>query len=74
VTRDRRPVLSRSSVATDEETLAFIESRRLMGKGIGWVDAQLLAAVMLTEGGRLWTRDRRLAALAAQLQAGFAGA
>lgn len=38
-----------------------------MGRGIGYVDAHLLAAVALTEGAGLWTRDRRLQALAATL-------
>ncbi|MGI8722360.1 MAG: hypothetical protein ACR2JG_09060 [Geodermatophilaceae bacterium] len=36
------------------------------GLGIGYVDAHMLAATMLTTGARLWTRDKRLAAIAAQ--------
>ena len=55
------------SVATDDETLLFIEERRLMGRGIGYIDAHLLAAVTLTDGARLWTRDKRLAAVAREL-------
>ncbi len=51
-------------VATDEETLHFIETHRLMGKGIGYIDAHLLASVALTEGARLWTLDKRLAPFA----------
>jgi len=35
--------------------------------GIGYVDAHLLAAARLTAGSKLWTRDRRLQAVAAQL-------
>ena len=54
-------------VATDAETLLFIEKRALMGRGIGYIDAHLLASVTLTENARLWTRDKRLAAVAAQL-------
>lgn len=46
--------------ATDHEVLDFIESNRLYGQGIGYVDAHLLAAVRLTPGTRLWTRDKRL--------------
>lgn len=65
--------LPSSLVATDEETLAFIESQRLMGKGIGYIDAHLLAAVKLTERATLWTRDRALATVAAQLRIAFAG-
>ena len=59
-------------VATDEEALHFIEHHRLMGKGIGYIDAHLLASVMLTDGATLWTRDKRLAAIAAQLRIDFA--
>ncbi len=51
-------------VATDGETLHFIERRRLMGKGIGYIDAHLLASVALTEDARLWSLDKRLASLA----------
>ena len=40
--------------------------RHLFGLGIGYVDAHLLAATMLTTGAKLWTRDKRLAATAAQ--------
>jgi len=61
-------------VATDEEVLLFIENHRLMGKGIGYVDAHLLASTTLTDGAQLWTRDRRLGALAAQLQIGSGSA
>jgi len=60
--------------ASDAETLFFIERRRLMGKGIGWVDAHLLASVALGGTQGLWTRDQRLQraadelGLAAQIQ------
>jgi predicted nucleic acid-binding protein len=55
-------------VATDEETLHFIESHHLMGKGTGYIDAHLLASVTLTDCAQLWTRDKRLAAIAAELK------
>lgn len=64
--RKRREVLEllaalpAATVATDEETLHFIEERRLMGKGIGYIDAHLLASVALTEDARLWTLDKAL--------------
>jgi len=57
-------------VAADAEVLAFIERRGLMGRGIGYVDAHLLAAAALAGDARLWTLDRRLAALAAELGLG----
>ncbi len=52
--------LPQAMVATDDETLRFIETRRIFGKGIGYIDAHLLASVALTEGSRLWTLDRKL--------------
>lgn len=53
--------------ASDLEVMEFIERRRLMGKGIGFVDAHLLAAVMLAPGARLWSRDKRLRQIAHSL-------
>ena len=53
--------------ASHKETLFLIESRNLMGKGIGFVDAHLLAASLLNDGVRFWTRDKRLAQLAGDL-------
>lgn len=41
-----------------------IEAHRLHGVGIGYVDAQLLAATRLTPEARLWTRGKHLAAVA----------
>ncbi len=59
--------LPRVSVATDAEVLHFIEHSALSGRGVGYVDVHLLAAVRLTPGAMLWTSDRRLSAVAAQL-------
>jgi len=59
--------LPQATVATDEEVLHFIDRRALFGLGVGYVDAHLLAAVRLTAGAKLWTRDRRLQAVATQL-------
>lgn len=58
-------------VAKEEEVLYFIERHRLMGQGIGYIDAHLLAATALTEGARLWTRDKRLADLAHDLELAY---
>jgi predicted nucleic acid-binding protein len=59
--------LPQATVATDEEVLHLIDRRTLFGLGIGYADAHLLAAVRLTAGAKLWTRDRRLQAVATQL-------
>jgi len=54
-------------VATDDEALRYIDFHQLMGRGIGYVDVHLLASAALAEGMRLWTRDRRLGEVAAEL-------
>ncbi|GGK30229.1 type II toxin-antitoxin system VapC family toxin [Salinarimonas ramus] len=54
-------------VAGDTEIIPFIERSRLFGRGIGFVDAHLLAGVCLTPGAKLWTRDKRLARAASDL-------
>jgi len=59
--------LPQAVVATDGEVLSLIDRRTLFGRGIGYVDAHLLAAARLTAGSKLWTHDRRLQAVAAQL-------
>jgi predicted nucleic acid-binding protein len=59
--------LPQATVATDEEVISLIGRQTLFGRGIGYVDAHLLAAAQLTSGTKLWTHDRRLQAIAAQL-------
>jgi hypothetical protein len=62
------------AVADVDEVLAFIEHRNLHGKGIGYVDAHLLASVALTPGAQLWTRDKSLLRSAETLGCEFADA
>jgi len=59
--------LPQATAASDPEVLYFIDRHRLMGRGIGYVDAHLLAALVLNPPARLWTRDRRLGTIAGQL-------
>lgn len=59
--------LPQANVATDEEVLRFIAHHALFGIGIGYIDAHLLAAVRLSPGALLWTRDKRLLAASARL-------
>ena len=59
--------LPQATVATPAEVLTLIERHELHGEGIGYVDAQLLAATMLTPDATLWTTDRRLAAVTSRL-------
>lgn len=59
--------LPAATVANPDEVLTFIDRHALHGKGIGYVDAHLLASVALTPGSTLWTRDARLRRLAESL-------
>ena len=63
--------LPAAPTATDPEVLGLIERRALMGRGIGYIDVHLLASAALADIGRIWTRDRRLAAVAAELELAF---
>jgi len=58
--------LPSAGMASHEEVLALVEGRHLTGRGLGWIDAHLLGAVLL-RGLRLWTLDRRLDAAAADV-------
>ena len=53
-------------LSTDKEVLFFIDQHELMGRGIGYVDVHLLASARLG-GTLLWTRDKRLHAVAAEM-------
>ncbi len=60
-------LMPQSVVASHRELLHFIDRHELFGLGIGYVDAHLLAAVRLTPGATLWTRDKRLSGAADRL-------
>lgn len=48
------------------EVLTLVDSERLSGRGLGWIDVHLLASAVLS-GTRLWTLDKRLAGQAKKL-------
>jgi predicted nucleic acid-binding protein len=56
------------TVATDREVRHFIQQRNLMARGVGYLDMHLLASVQLHGQARLWTRDKRLAAISRDMQ------
>jgi hypothetical protein len=58
--------LPQARVAEQEEVLHLLEARNLHGRGLGWVDAHLLAATLLT-GCSIWTLDKPLRRAAAAL-------
>jgi predicted nucleic acid-binding protein len=59
--------LPMSLFVEQNELLQFIENHNLMGKGLGYVDVQLLASAVLT-GIPLWTLDKKLGKFAKALQ------
>lgn len=56
---------------SDGEICAKIESLRLMGRGISFIDAHLLCSVLARRDTLLWTRDRRLREVAIDLAVAF---
>ncbi len=62
--------LPQATVAATDEVLTLVEGHQLYGLGIGYVDAQLLAATLLSPDAQLWTEDRRLASVASRLGCG----
>ena len=76
--RDRRAVihdlsnLPKALVAEDDEVLRFVEDLAIYSRGIGYVDAHLLASTKLTPEATLWTRDSRFRAVAYELGLAFA--
>jgi predicted nucleic acid-binding protein len=65
-------VLPSVPVVESEEYLEFVDARKLMGKGLSFIDIHLLASAVLG-GVPIWTADRRLAAIARVLGVGFGG-
>jgi len=58
--------LPATPVIEQDEYLEFVATRKLMGKGLGFVDIHILASAVLS-GIPLWTGDKRLAKSAADL-------
>jgi hypothetical protein len=58
--------MHQAPVVSHAEVVAFVRDRRLHGRGIGWIDAQLLASALVGRV-RLWTIDPALATIAKEL-------
>lgn len=56
--------LPRAPLVSESELLGFIRARSLHGRGVGYVDAQLLASTALLPGSTLWSVDKGLRAAA----------
>jgi predicted nucleic acid-binding protein len=53
-------LLPQVRVAQLREVRLTIEARRLYNRGIGLIDAHLIASVIINPSTLLWTRDKRL--------------
>jgi predicted nucleic acid-binding protein len=62
-------LLPAAIVVPHDEVLAMVRRRRLARRGIGWVDAHLIASA-LASGGELWSVDGDLSAAALDLGVG----
>jgi predicted nucleic acid-binding protein len=62
--------LPTATQATTAEVLKLIEDRKLWGRGLGWIDAHLLASALISHCA-FWTLDKRLAEAARDLRLNF---
>lgn len=75
--KDRRVIirdlanLPRARIAGDDEVLTLVERFAIHSRGIGYVDAHLLASTRLTPEATLWTRDSRCRTIAEELGIAF---
>ena len=53
-------LISRLPSVSFEEYWRFVKEKRIAGKGIGYVDTNLLAS-SIKNGARIWTLDKKLA-------------
>jgi predicted nucleic acid-binding protein len=58
--------MHRAPSVAHEEVVELVRSRRLGGRAIGWIDAQLLASALVA-GSRLWTAVAALQGIAVDL-------
>ncbi len=63
-------LIQRVSPVPHAEVVAFVRRQKLHGRGIGWIDAHLLASALVADVP-LWTADERLARLAGELGADY---
>lgn len=63
--------LPHAPTASIDEIRLVIAERALFSRGVGLVDVGLLAGCLLAPGSRLWTKDKRLGAVAGELSLAF---
>jgi predicted nucleic acid-binding protein len=65
-------LMLQATTLANEEVAEFVRHRHIHGRGIGWIDAHLLASA-ITAHGALWTADRQLATVASDLGVAYSG-
>ncbi|WP_210603806.1 type II toxin-antitoxin system VapC family toxin [Brevibacterium oceani] len=63
--------LFRFPVLAHDELMSFIAMRSLWGRGLSAADVHLLGSVLVIDGARLWTRDKRLLRAAEEVGCAF---
>ena len=66
-------LMHRVSTVPHRDVVLFVRAHKLHGRGIGWIDAHLLASALVARVP-LWTADEGLAGLANELGAGYSPA
>jgi predicted nucleic acid-binding protein len=64
--------LPHAEIAAHEEVLELVERRSLMGTGVGYIDAHLLASALISHLP-LWTADGKLAEVSYDLGVAYPG-
>lgn len=64
-------MLPRINEANHEQVISLIEAKKLMGRGIGFVDMHLLWSILNYPGSLLWTRDKKLNPIANEFNIAF---
>ena len=59
--------IHQAPVVPHADVVEFVGRRRIAGRGLGWIDAHLLASALVAHAA-LWTADRRLATVAGELR------
>lgn len=64
--------LPRAELVPHDDVVEFVQQRGLTRRGIGWVDAHLLASALVS-AAELWSADGDLVAAATELALAFGG-
>lgn len=74
--KDRQTVISmlqalpQAAKADDDEVLKLIETQGLFSRGLGLIDAHLIASALIEGDVKIWTGDKRLAAISDEMNLG----